>query len=86
MCPEVFACVFHFVFILWRARVGYAIWYAALRHLTSTRAALVQLSVPVLAAAGGVTLLAEAITPRLAIAGAVILGSIAVGVLGRARA
>jgi len=65
--------------------VGYAIWYAALRHLTSTRAALVQLSVPVLAAAGGVTLLAEAITPRLAIAGAVILGSIAVGVLGRAR-
>jgi len=66
--------------------VGYAVWYAALRHLTATRAALLQLSVPVIAAAGGVALLAEAITPRLAIAGIVILGSIGLGVLGRARA
>lgn len=62
--------------------VGYVVWYAALEHLASARAALVQLSVPVLAAIGGVALLAEPITPRLAVAGVVILGSIAMGVVG----
>jgi drug/metabolite transporter (DMT)-like permease len=65
--------------------LGYAIWYAALRDLTATRAALVQLSVPVLAAAGGIALLAEVITLRLAVASAVILGSIALGVTSRRR-
>ncbi len=65
--------------------VGYAIWYAALRDLSATRAALVQLSVPVLAALGGVAFLSEAINLRLAIASVVILGSIAIGVAGRAR-
>ena len=45
--------------------VGYAIWYAALPGLTATIAATVQLSVPVLAAMGGVILMAEAVTPRL---------------------
>ncbi len=63
--------------------IGYAVWYAALRDLSVTRAALVQLSVPVLAAFGGVVLVSEAITLRLAIASVVILGSIAVGVAGR---
>jgi len=63
--------------------IGYAIWYLALRDLTATRAALVQLSVPVLAAAGGVALLSEVVTTRLAIASIVILGSIALGVAGR---
>jgi drug/metabolite transporter (DMT)-like permease len=66
--------------------VGYAIWYAALRDLTATRAALVQLSVPVLAAAGGVLLLAERVTPRLVIAGLVILGSIWLGVTRKRNA
>lgn len=65
--------------------VGYAVWYAALRDLSVTRAALVQLSVPVLAALGGVALLSEVVTPRLVIAGVVILGSIAAGVAGRPR-
>lgn len=65
--------------------LGYAIWYAALRELTAVRAALVQLAVPVLAAAAGVALLGEAVTARLAIAGAVVLGGIALGVLGRRR-
>lgn len=65
--------------------IGYAIWYAALRDLSATRAALVQLSVPALAAAGGVAFLSEAVTPRLAIASVVILGSIAVGVARRRR-
>ncbi|MDH3443731.1 MAG: DMT family transporter [Deltaproteobacteria bacterium] len=62
--------------------VGYAIWYAALRGLTATRAATVQLSVPVLAAVGGVIFLSEAITPRLAIASVAILSGIGMAVLG----
>lgn len=65
--------------------LGYAIWYAALTHLSATRAALVQLSVPVLAAAGGVLFIAEPVTHRLALASVVILGSIALGVMGRRR-
>ena len=66
--------------------LGYAIWYRALQHLTATRAALVQLAVPALAAAGGVLLVGERITLRLGVATAVILGSIAIGTLGRSRA
>lgn len=62
---------------------GYVIWYLALRYLSATRAALVQLSVPVLAAAGGVAFMSETVTPRLVVAGAVILGSIAAGVTAR---
>lgn len=42
--------------------LGYVAWYAALRGLTATRAATVQLSVPVIAAAGGIVLLAEQVT------------------------
>jgi drug/metabolite transporter (DMT)-like permease len=57
--------------------VGYAIWYGALRGLTATGAATVQLSVPVIAAAGGVLLLAEPVTLRLVGASAAILGGIA---------
>ena len=67
--------------------LGYAIWYAALPHLTRTRAAVVQLSVPVIAGFGAVVFIGEAITPRLLIASAVILGGIAVAVVlaGRRR-
>lgn len=63
--------------------LGYAVWYLALRDLSATRAALVQLSVPVLAASGGVVLLSESVTLRLVVASVVILGSIAAGVAGR---
>ena len=63
--------------------LGYVIWYAALRHLSATSAALVQLSVPIIAAAGGVAFVAEAVTLRLVIASVVILGSIALGVAAR---
>ncbi len=65
--------------------LGYAIWYLALRDLTATRAALVQLSVPVIAAAGGVAFLSEEVTSRLAIASVVTLGSIALGVSQQRR-
>ena len=65
--------------------LGYVIWYAALRGLTTTRAATVQLSVPVIAAWSGVVLLAEQISGRLLIAGALILGGIALAVSSRVK-
>jgi drug/metabolite transporter (DMT)-like permease len=68
--------------------LGYVIWYAALKGLTATRAATVQLSVPVIAAAGGAVLLAEPLTPRLLAASAATLGGIAIVLLqktGRRR-
>lgn len=65
--------------------VGYTVWYLALKHLTATRAAVLQLSVPVIAAFGGVMLLSEAMSTRLLIASALILGGIAMTILGRER-
>jgi drug/metabolite transporter (DMT)-like permease len=62
---------------------GYAIWYAALRGLSTTRAALVQLSVPPLAALGGVFLLGEDVSLRLVLSAAAILGGIALAVTSR---
>jgi drug/metabolite transporter (DMT)-like permease len=63
--------------------MGYVVWYAALKGLTTTRAAVVQLSVPVLAAIGGVLFLSEGITVRLVISSIVILGGVAVAIWGR---
>ncbi len=63
--------------------VAYAVWYAALAHLTATTAATVQLSVPVLAALGGVALLAEEVTPRLVVASVLVLGGVAWAIQGR---
>jgi drug/metabolite transporter (DMT)-like permease len=57
--------------------VGYAIWYTALRGLKATSAATVQLSVPVIAAVGGIVFLNETVTLRLFVAAAAILGGIA---------
>lgn len=57
--------------------VGYAIWYAALPDLKATNAATIQLSVPVIAAVGGVMFLGETITLRLLLSSAGILGGIA---------
>jgi drug/metabolite transporter (DMT)-like permease len=65
--------------------VGYVIWYAALGGLTATRAATVQLSVPVITAIGGIALLNEKLSLRLAIAAALILGGIALAVFGRQK-
>lgn len=65
--------------------LGYVIWYAALRGLTTTRAATVQLSVPVIAAWSGVAFLAEHVSARLLIAGALILGGIALAVSSRVK-
>jgi drug/metabolite transporter (DMT)-like permease len=56
--------------------LGYVVWYSALRGLTSTRAAVVQLAVPVLAAIGGMILLGESMTVRLAGSTLMVLGGI----------
>ena len=61
--------------------LGYAVWYAALKHLALTQAALVQLAVPVIAATGGVAFVGETITLRLTFASAIILGSIALAIV-----
>ncbi|WP_311567807.1 DMT family transporter [Photobacterium arenosum] len=57
--------------------VGYAIWYTVLPSLSAMIAATVQLSVPVLAAVGGVLMLSEPVTLRLLVASMAILGGIA---------
>lgn len=66
--------------------VGYVIWYRALRGLHVAQASVLQLVVPVLAAAAGVGLLGEALSPRLAVASLLILGGVAVAVWPRRTA
>lgn len=61
--------------------IGYAIWYAALKYHTSTRAAVLQLAVPVIAAVLGILMLGEIATMRLGIAAALILGGIGLVIL-----
>lgn len=63
--------------------LGYALWYATLPRLRATQAALVQLSVPPLAALGAVAFLGEAVSLRLVLAAVAILGGIALAVAGR---
>ena len=57
--------------------LGYAVWYRALPALQATQAATVQLSVPLIAAVGGILLLGESVTWRLLVASIAILGGIA---------
>ena len=65
--------------------LGYSVWYAALKFHTATRAAILQLSVPALAAIGGVIFLAETVSFRLLAATALILGGIALAIAGRGK-
>ena len=66
--------------------VGYAIWYTALPALKASAAATVQLSVPVLAAAGGIAFLSEPITLRFVLASIAVLGGIALVIVERRAA
>ncbi len=66
--------------------IGYAIWYTVLPALKATSAATVQLSVPVIAAAGGVVMLGESISLRLVLASIAILGGIALVILEKQHA
>jgi drug/metabolite transporter (DMT)-like permease len=63
--------------------IGYAIWYSALRHISSTQAAVLQLAVPVIAALGGVVLMNESVTLTLVVAAVMILGGILLVLMAR---
>ena len=63
--------------------VGYVVWYTALRGLSVTRAAMVQLTVPVVAAVGGVVVLAETVSLRLVVASVVILSGVGLAAVSR---
>ena len=65
--------------------LGYAIWYAALAGLTASRAATVQLTVPVIAAIGGTVILSEELTLRLLVSSAATLGGVALVLAQRAK-
>ena len=66
--------------------LGYVIWYRAVRDLSASRAGIAQLSVPAIAAVGGVIFLAEPITLRFAISTTLILGGVGLAVLTRSPA
>ncbi|QFU09615.1 EamA-like transporter family protein [Rhodobacteraceae bacterium THAF1] len=67
--------------------LGYALWYAVLPALGATRAALSQLTVPVIAVLGGAALLAEPVSLRLVLSCAIVIGGVAFGLApSRARA
>lgn len=66
--------------------LGYVIWYSVLPSLKAASAATVQLSVPVLAATGGILLLGEPLTLRYLLASIAVLGGIALVILEKNRA
>lgn len=63
--------------------LGYTIWYQALNGLGATQASVVQLSVPVIAALGGVVFVTEPVTLRLLLSCLLVLGGI--GIVLKAR-
>ena len=62
--------------------MGYALWYAVVPQLGATRAAVAQLTVPLIAAAGGAVMLAELPGPGFWLASALVLGGVAVAITG----
>lgn len=56
--------------------LGYALWYSVLRQMQGATAAVVQLSVPVIAIAAGALLLGEAVTGVVLVAAAMVVGGI----------
>lgn len=64
---------------------GYAVWYAVLPKLRATSAATVQLTVPAIAAIGGVIFLAEPITSQLVVASCAILGGVGIYIFSRSQ-
>jgi len=65
--------------------IGYAIWYRGLPRLLRSSAAIVQLTVPVIATVGGILFIGEVLTLRLVIASALILGGVAVAITARRK-
>jgi drug/metabolite transporter (DMT)-like permease len=65
--------------------MGYALWYGVLPRLETGAAALSQLTVPLIAMAGGLLLLGEPITLTAAIGAALVIGGVAFGLIAPAR-
>jgi len=65
--------------------LGYALWYRVLRQIGATQGAIVQLTVPVIAATGGTLLLGEDWTLRLVVSSLLILGGVAVATKAKQR-
>jgi drug/metabolite transporter (DMT)-like permease len=65
--------------------IGYVVWYAALKHHSATRAAMLQLLVPIIAAVGGVLLLSEQFTLRLVLSGILIIGGVGLTLKAKQR-
>ena len=65
--------------------LGYAIWYAALPSLTTLQAGVIQLFVPIIAAFGGLFFASEAITLRLTVAAALVLGGITLVIFAKTK-
>lgn len=65
--------------------LGYALWYSVLPVLKATNAATIQLSVPVIAALGGIIILGESVTVRFVLASLAILGGIALVILSKSH-
>ncbi|MEM8634249.1 MAG: DMT family transporter [Pseudomonadota bacterium] len=63
--------------------LGYAIWYAALPGLSAATAGIAQLTVPAIAALGGIVFLNEALTARFGLSTVIILGGVALATLTR---
>lgn len=63
--------------------LGYALWYRVLADLQQNLAAIIQLSVPVIAILGGSLLLAEPITFEIVLSAALVISGIAVAVTKR---
>ena len=57
--------------------LGYTLWYALLPSLGAARAAVAQLTVPLIAAAGGMVALGEALTWQFGVAAVLVLGGVA---------
>ena len=65
--------------------LGYVAWYAVLPSLTAARASVLQLTVPLIAAGGGVLILGEQISLRFALAAVMILGGVALTLLRNSK-
>lgn len=65
--------------------IGYTIWYMALNGLNNVQASVVQLSVPALAAAGGILLLSEELSLRFVLSSTIILGGIYLVITGKRK-
>ena len=81
--PDVIGIMYAFASGTITSGLGYAIWYSVVPALKAANAATVQLSVPVIAALGGIIILGESITARFVLASLAILGGVALVILSK---